>query len=252
MIDAKEVAHYQENGYLHVEGVLEGDFLEALQRESAALIDRLQTSGIPSGQGLYREAVAEGQDPTTGAIFSIHNLPQHHAVFTRLLLHPPLVSTLEALIGPGVALHHARMITKGSAQQTSASKGWARPMHQDQPFFPHRDHSAVAAFMPMVDTTLENGALHVVPGSHRQGPIPHSEAGTGFDLDPQEWPLERGKPVLARAGDVIFFNYLLVHGSGPNLSAARRTALIYQFRAAGDVPLNAAHSDEVGYGMLLA
>ena len=41
--------------------------------------------------------------------------------------------------------------------------------------------------------------------------------GTHY-VDQAEWPLEDARPVSARAGDVLVFSYLLVHGSYPNTS----------------------------------
>ena len=44
-----------------------------------------------------------------------------------------------------------------------------------------------------------------------------SSAGTHY-VDQAEWPLEDARPVTARAGDVLVFSYLLVHGSYVNTS----------------------------------
>ncbi len=258
MLTQDQIVSYKENGYLHLGGLLNAELLAGLQRETAALIERVQASAPIPVEGrlreaVFREPVPQGEDPLKGAVFGIMDCQNHHPIFTHLLVYDPLVNALNDLIGPGVQLHHARMITKGSKKKTVGSQGWVVSMHQDQPFFPHRDHSLVAAFMPMVDTTPDNGALHVVPGSHKLGPIEHFPDGNGgFRLKPDEWPLSRGTTVMARAGDVLFFNYLTVHGSSPNYSDARRTALIFQYRSATDQALNDAHHDSSGIGMRLA
>lgn len=258
MLTQEQINSYHDNGFLHLEGLLHGEFLAALQQSSAELIDNLQESApLPQDGVLYhavfREPVPEGVDPRQGAVFGIMDLQDYHANFTRLLFFQPLIQVIDDLIGPGVQLHHTRMITKGSAKKTARSEGWVVGTHQDQPFFPHRDHTVTAAWMPLVDTSLENGCIHVVPGSHKQGPIEHlGGPESGFRLDPEAWPISKGVGVEARAGDVIFFNYLSVHGSTPNMSEARRTALIYQFRAPTDEPLDQAHHDSAGYGMMLA
>ena len=44
-----------------------------------------------------------------------------------------------------------------------------------------------------------------------------TNAGTHY-VDQAEWPLEAASPVSARAGDVLVFSYLLVHGSYTNTS----------------------------------
>ena len=258
MLSSDQIHSYQKNGFLHVERLLAADLLASLQEEASLLIEELQ-QGAPLPQdgalrhAVFREPVPNGTDPRTGPVFGIMDLVDYRAVFTRLLFFEPLVDTLNRLIGPGVQLHHTRMITKGSAKKTKRSEGWVVGTHQDQPFFPHREHSVIAAWMPMVDITSENGALRVVPGSHNIGPLEHQGGPeSGFRLDPHEWPITRGSPLYARAGDVVFFSYLLVHGSMPNLSEGRRTALIYQYRSPQDHPLDNAHHDSAGYGMMLA
>ena len=156
------------------------------------------------------------------------------------------------MLGTRLKLHHTRLITKGADLNKAVGEGSDFGMHQDYPFFPHRDHSTLAAWMPLIDTSIENGALHVVPGSHKLGPIEHlGSSEKGFRLNPDEWSVSKGIPIIAKAGDVILFNYLVIHGSNQNKSYERRTSLIYQFNASTDEPLNTAHHDSSGNGMLI-
>jgi phytanoyl-CoA hydroxylase len=82
------------------------------------------------------------------------------------------------------------------------------------------------------DTDEGNGCLRVVPGSHKQGPI--EATGESHAL---EVPLEDGVPIPARAGDVLFFNYLTIHGSGLNTSERTRRNVLFQYRDPEDPPL---------------
>jgi phytanoyl-CoA hydroxylase len=55
----------------------------------------------------------------------------------------------------------------------------------------------------------------------------------------------------AAAGDVLFFNYLTIHGSGVNSSDRTRRNVLFQYRDPADVPLlNAGgQEDHVDWGM---
>jgi hypothetical protein len=58
-------------------------------------------------------------------------------------------------------------------------------------------------------------------------------------------------PCAAEAGDVLFFSYLTVHGSGINESKEARTTVLVQMRDPLDPPSAAVHLSR-GQGMMLA
>ena len=66
-------------------------------------------------------------------------------------------------------------------------------MHQDYPYFPHAEHTMIAAIIHFDDSTVDNGCICAVPGSHKLGPIEHRRDNS-FYLDMDEWPLERAQP----------------------------------------------------------
>ena len=53
------------------------------------------------------------------------------------------------------------------------------------------------------------------------------------------------------AGDVLFFSYLTVHGSGINRSDEARTTWLVQYRDPADPPLTTSHDHSLGQGMML-
>jgi ectoine hydroxylase-related dioxygenase (phytanoyl-CoA dioxygenase family) len=138
----------------------------------------------------HRWSAAEKETVLKG----FHNVQYHDAAFTRAASHPRMVEVLTQLIGPNVQLHHTKMLVK------PPEKGAPFPMHQDYPYFPHERHTVLAASIHLDDTDEENGCLHVVPASHKLGPL--EPTGDSNDLDT---PLEDGTPIPAGAGDVLFF-----------------------------------------------
>ena len=107
----------------------------------------------------------------------------------------------------------------------------------------------IAAVLHVDDSSVENGCLCVVPGSHKLGPIEHRHDGS-FYLPLDEWPLERAVAVEAAAGDVLFFGYCMVHGSYLNRSQHSRWILLVQMRSPTDRPLDDAHRSP-GQGTML-
>ena len=89
----------------------------------------------------------------------------------------------------------------------------------------------------------------MVPGSYKNGPVPHLKEG-GWHLPLSEWPVESAHPCEAKAGDVLFFSYLTIHGSGVNTSNEARTTLLVQMRDPLDLPSLLTHLSR-GQGMML-
>jgi phytanoyl-CoA hydroxylase len=142
-----------------------------------------------------------------------------------------------------VQLHHSKMFIK------PPEKGSPFPMHQDAPFFPHERHTMIAAIIHFDDAPLEKGCVRVVPGSHQVGMLPHDGTGS-WHLSPEEYPVADAVPIPAKAGDVLFFSYLTIHGSGINESAEARTTVLVQMRDPSDPPSFRTHESQ-GQGMML-
>jgi len=240
-----QLASYHENGYLLVEGLLDQDEAAALRRESHALIERLAArTEIDATWGSARELAGGADGAPATRLLHCHDVQFYAAAFARLIVDERLTGAAADLIGgPNVQLHHTKMFIKPPEQ------GSPFPMHQDHPFFPHDRHTMIAAILHFDDAPEEKGCVRVVPGSHRDGPIAHLEQG-GWHLPFAEYPLEAAVACPARAGDVLFFSYLTIHGSGVNVSSEARTTLLVQMRDPTDQPSVKGH-ESLGQGMML-
>ena len=240
---------YRENGYLLVEGLFSREEAESFRRESHELIERLSAvRDVDATWGSARQAMGKsaGMNGTMTAtvLQHCHDVQFHSAAFSRLIVDERLTGAASQLMGsPNVQLHHNKLFIK------PPSKGSPFPMHQDQPFFPHERHTMMAAIIHFDDAPLEKGCVRVVPGSHNQGPIPHVEEG-GWHLPFEQYPLESSVACPAKAGDVLLFSYLTIHGSGVNTSSEPRTTLLVQMRDPSDPPSNEEHRSR-GQGMML-
>ena len=231
-LSPEQKAFYDENGYVLIKGLLTPAGAEACRAEVHALDGR---------QG----ATNATWDSVKGDTILAHSHDVHFksALFTRLLVDDRLTGIAQDLIGPNVQLHHNKVFIK------PPDKGSPFPMHQDYPYFPHRDHSMIAVIVHFDDAPAERGCLCVYPGSHKLGPLPAE--GTDHHVSREKFPIERATQIEAEAGDAIFFHYLLVHGSGTNHSRHPRTTMLIQMRDPADEPLNNQHASR-GQGMMLA
>ncbi|HEX3812246.1 MAG TPA: phytanoyl-CoA dioxygenase family protein [Mycobacteriales bacterium] len=240
-MDDAQLSFYRDNGYLLVKGLLDKDEAAAYRAECHDLARRLGGHDLDSTWGSAREVAGD----TTTTLTHCHDVQFHSAAFGRLLLDDRFTGTAAALMDtPNVQLHHTKMFIKPPEQ------GSPFPMHQDYPFFPHAQHSVAAAIFHFDDAPEEKGCVRVVPGSHKRGALDHAAEGN-WHLPPAEWPLSSAIPCEAEAGDVLFFSYFLVHGSGINTSSESRTTLLVQFRDPADRPTKDVHTHSLGQGSIL-
>src|SRR5262245_95837 len=111
--------------------------------------------------------------------------------------------------------------------------GGVNPLHQDYPYWVGEadvPEQIATAMLFLDDSTLENGCLCVVPGSHLKGPWQTRTDGDGFapnEIDTAAYPNVESIPLEVPAGSVVWFGSLLAHQSATNYSDKQRRALLY-------------------------
>jgi ectoine hydroxylase-related dioxygenase (phytanoyl-CoA dioxygenase family) len=84
------------------------------------------------------------------------------------------------------------------------------------------------------DASVENGAIRVLPGSHRDGPARRDpDDPTGFLADPAHIDAGCEVAIEVPAGSMLLLSSLLLHRSSPNTSSDQRRALLLSFQPAG-------------------
>jgi len=230
---------YAEEGYVLVKGLLSSEEAAAYRQESHRLLTALNRDDDATWASA---ADVSGMLPTQ--LKHLHDAQFYSAAFSRLLVDPRFTEVAAAVLGtPNVQLHHTKLFVK------PPENGSPFPLHQDHPFFPHTYHRVGAAIFHFDDAPEEKGCIRVIPGSHRAGPREHDPAGS-FHLP--DVPFESSVPQPAQAGDVIFFTYLTVHGSGVNVSNEARTTWLVQYRDPADPVTVRTHEHSLGQGMMLA
>lgn len=148
----------------------------------------------------------------------------------ELIRHPRIVAAVTALIGPDVVVRGAVLFIK--APGDLGYNGW----HQDGAFWDLTGDRVVTAWIALTDSTVANGAVRVLPGSHRGPRLPHA-----LHRDPHGRLLRgqaiagvnegRTVPIELRAGQFSLHDVWLVHGSPPNPSAVPRIGLAVRYLA---------------------
>lgn len=102
-------------------------------------------------------------------------------------------------------------------------------LHQDQRYLRVDPGTCIAAWMALDDCDLENGCMSVVPGSQNLPMLCPKKADMSKSFSGETVPVPAGlnpEPVVMNAGDVLFFNGSVIHGSPPNTSDRFRRILV--------------------------
>ena len=191
--------------------------------EAAALLDHymdLRARGAYPGDTAGVDVTSD--DPLKRYPRMIH-MHRWDEISLRWMLDPRLDRAMTALVGRSPYAVQTMLYFKPPGARGQA-------LHQDNYYLRAEPGTCLAAWMALEDCDEENGCLHVVPGSHTWPLLCTERADTTQSFTDVTVPLPadaRTCAVRMRAGDVLFFNGALVHGSFPNRTRDRfRRALI--------------------------
>jgi phytanoyl-CoA hydroxylase len=163
---------------------------------------------------------------------------------------PRLITRLSQLFGERVCLtraHHNCVMTKHPDFGTAT--GW----HRDIRYWSFTRPDLITVWLALGAETEANGALRVIPGSHRLD-IGREQLD---DLDflrpdvPQNQPLfAQGKTIELQQGDVLFFHSGLFHSAGRNTGDKVKMSVVFAYHGESNPPVAGTRSAAAGEVLL--
>ncbi len=233
VLSPEQQAFYREHGYLVLENRIPMARIDAIRAEIARFGEIAATMDA-SDERIDLETTHTRERPRIRRI----KLPHRQLDSVRELMYDDCVlAPVRDLIGPNLRLHTSKLNMK------SAGYGAAVEWHQDWAFYPHTNDDILAVGVMLDDMTADNGALLVIPGSHR-GPVLDHHGPDGFSGAIAASAVDAGKAVAltAPAGSISLHHVRLVHGSDLNRSGRDRRLLLYEITAADAFPIMGALS----------
>ena len=117
----------------------------------------------PGWNGPWRLAYMDPETEKKSKLTAMHDLHFYSVAWMRAATNRRLAKALSQLLGDNVELHHTTMHIK--PPQT----GHPFPMHQDNPFYGHKDGRFIDVLVHLDDTFHENGEIRFLDGSHKMG-----------------------------------------------------------------------------------
>jgi chlorinating enzyme len=155
-----------------------------------------------------------------------------HLLFTwlnDLIRHPRILDAVEDVIGPNILCWGTSFFIKEARDPSFVS--W----HQDATYWGLEPADIVTAWIALSESVVANGAMRVIPGSHKMDQMPHRDT-----FDPRNL-LSRGQEIEVEVdereavtlelqpGEMSLHHVRLIHGSDPNPSGARRIGFAIRY-----------------------
>jgi phytanoyl-CoA hydroxylase len=251
----EQVQSFSEEGVLVVENVLTPDDLAPVIAEYEAWIDRrareLQAEGklvdLHEGESFTRRfASFYVQSPEIEKGLDIMQA-RGPAIFA-FLANERLLDAVEYLVGPEITcspIQHIR--AKPPAAISSSGPGFYNvPWHQDAgvTWEEADDSDIVTCWVAVVDATVENGCMEVLPGVFKHGFLEHQAEG-GTTIRPHLLPDVTPRPVPVRQGGVVFMHRHTPRRSTSNLTDEVRWSIDLRYQKTGTPTGRPFHPDFV-------
>jgi hypothetical protein len=225
-LSKEQTEFYREQGYLAGIRLLNDAQIEVLRREVLDLVD----PGHPGNSLFYEFNSNESANPEEilfHALGAWRILPGLHDV----LWHPGFTVPASQLLEGPVRFWHDQIFYK------PAHHGGIVLWHQDYSYWTRTQPMAhLSCWIGLDESTIENGCVHYVPGSHKWNLLPRIDFANDMNaimsaLTPEQQRDFKPVPIELKPGECSFHHPLMVHGSFENRSdKARRAVVLNVFR----------------------
>lgn len=213
--------------------------VEAFQRDGVVVPEfRLPTEKLALLQELADKLIADnpqmGDEPITSphvpgsGIQSVKSDPR----WIQIPTFPPILDMVEQLIGPDLILWGTTFFHKPVGEERIV------PWHRDGRYWPIKPLATTSVWIAVTDTTVENGCLRVIPGSHAARSIgehyrDHSDGVTIPEtLQPGQFDESQARDIELEAGQMVVFDVYMAHASQANRSGTKRVGYALRFMPA--------------------
>ncbi|MCX7353853.1 MAG: phytanoyl-CoA dioxygenase family protein [Alphaproteobacteria bacterium] len=238
MLGQDQIDSFHRDGFLVAPDAVTPAQLAALNRTLTGWVDEsrahTQPFGPPCIDGRARFDMGAEHTAARPALRRVNCPSDISPEYEAVMRDSAMVDMVAALIGENLKFLHCKINLKLPCSNTEVG------YHQDFAYVPHTNSDVVTALLMLDDVTEDNGALTVVPGSHK-GPVHtlyHGGHFTGSVSDELTADAKRrAVPAIGKAGSVCLMHARLLHGSAVNRSPRSRNLYICIYTAADAAPL---------------
>lgn len=196
----------EKDGYCRVTDIFSERDLYYLKLKSDKLIQRWKEGKENSSD--FWNYVDEQNDRI---LYRIHNFEKHFPEIKKIVKRPAFKKLIRKVFGVDIPPRVFALIIK------MEGKGAAVPWHRDIDQIGPAEAYNFSIYLD--NSTMENGCLEVVPGTHKK----YDDYSKNID------PSKEKIPVFASSNEVIIHDVRLFHGSGFSKSQLIRRSVVIEY-----------------------
>jgi ectoine hydroxylase-related dioxygenase (phytanoyl-CoA dioxygenase family) len=224
-LSPEEFFYFDHNGYLLIPQAIEPDVLQELK---VTILRHAEERIAPIVvEDPDRPGYGKSGDIPGARVLRLSKVMARDPIFGKAAASPRLIAVLQDLLGPGVEVvlnrhNHVTLRPPGAAQLE-----WHRDVA-------NWSRAIISAVFYLEDSSVDNGCTWVLPGSQHMLEW-HARLSDHARMDQLAQLGTQALPVLAKAGDVLIFHGLMLHGAGPNRTNATRMSMTLGYHAADEL-----------------
>lgn len=233
-LSKEQLDFFERNGYLFLDSFFS-------EEETAGLKEELNKVWLESAGRRVPEVIREPGGDEVRSVFAVH---RDNEVFRELSRNSRIVGAVQQILGSEAYIHQSRINFK--------------PGFTGKEFYWHSDFEtwhvedgmprmrALSCSVALEDNYAYNGALMVVPGSHKHyiscvGRTPDENYKSSLrkqiygvpDNDSLKWLVEQGgiEMPTGKAGSILLFDCNIMHGSSSNITPYPRSNIFMVYNS---------------------
>lgn len=219
----EQIDQFHRDGFLSLDAITALEEVDSLRE----IYDNLFSLQTLKNHSDSFDLAGTGEEGAVATLPQIMNPSKYAPELTETIVRRNAIAIARQLLGDEADFSFDHAIRKPPAI------GAVTPWHQDEAYWnPGLAYESLSIWVPLQEATLENGCMQFIPGTHKEGVLPHHSIGRdtrvpGLETD-QANP-ELAVPCPLPPGGATIHHCRTLHYTGANTSDNFRRAYIMAF-----------------------
>lgn len=238
-----QAQQFKIDGYLVLPGLLSehevGNLRDLSREHSDQRVEPFELETSVNYPGAPRDESAEGGQTIRRLLMAY----QRHSDYAEQAQRPEIVDAVKQILESESVLlnpnHHNCIMTK--QPEYSSETLW----HRDTRYWNFSDKYLINAWFALGDELEENGAMKILPGSHRWEVKERALNEAQFlrlEHPDNQYRLATQRLVTLNQGDVLLFSAHCFHAAGKNTTDNAKYSLVFTYHGDGTTAISGTHS----------